>query len=390
LFAARSLAQALCDELLAWAANERCIVVEHLLLRPKFPGDALYPACADGACQTCGDEDPYSFRITFVMPGWTTAYKDNMDLRRFAERSIQQETPAHLLGKTCWVGNDGFVENPCAEVVGQLAALLIANGVPSDGVEADDSEACVCALEIYHEFSRAFVAWYENRARDYFQTAALGTRLQAEFASQVSLADSDCAALMDDPLWSEVEALMVAHFQQVVLHGLQFERFEAAWRRWLQANARFDWTEERLHERVAAILRARLLDASASAEALHGCAVAILRQYGSAFYDWMADNLAQGREVDDFTAFAPGALSLGAELRFTPGTAVAIGEMLKERYAGYREVSYRLWVVGQLLGNLRNIYPGATLHDCDDGSDRNPVRLDNTALGNYPLRGSLS
>ncbi|RDE50475.1 MAG: hypothetical protein DVS81_11095 [Candidatus Accumulibacter meliphilus] len=390
LFAARSLAQALCDELLAWAANERCIVVEHLLLRPKFPGDALYPACADGACRTCGDEDPYSFRITFVMPGWTTAYKDNMDLRRFAERSIQQETPAHLLGKTCWVGNDGFVENPCAEVVDQLAALLIATSAPSEGVEAGDSEACACALEIYHEFSRAFVAWYENRAHDHFQSAALGARLQAEFASQVRLADSDCAALMEDPLWSEVEALMVAHFRQVVLHGLQFERFEGAWRRWLQANARFDWAEERLHERVAAILRARLLDASASADALHGCAVAILRQYGSAFYDWMADNLAQGREVDEFTAFAPGAVSLGAELGFTPGTAVAIGEMLKERYAGYREVSYRLWVVGQLLGNLRNIYPGATLHDCDDGSDRNPVRLDNTALGNYPLRGSLS
>ena len=41
-----------------------------------------------------------------------------------------------------------------------------------------------------------------------------------------------------------------------------------------------------------------------------------------------------------------------------------------------------------LLGKLSNTYPGATLHDCDDGSDINPVRLDNTALGNYPLRTS--
>ena len=33
-----------------WAAHKRAIVVEHLLLRPKFPGDALYPACTDGPC----------------------------------------------------------------------------------------------------------------------------------------------------------------------------------------------------------------------------------------------------------------------------------------------------------------------------------------------------
>jgi hypothetical protein len=43
-----------------------------------------------------------------------------------------------------------------------------------------------------------------------------------------------------------------------------------------------------------------------------------------------------------------------------------------------------------LLSRLRNVYPGATLHDCDDGSDHNPVRLDNTALGNYPLRTSVT
>ena len=60
------------------------IVVEHLLLRPKFIGDAVYPACCDAGCSTCGNEDPYSFRLTFVMPGWTEQYTDNLDLRVFA------------------------------------------------------------------------------------------------------------------------------------------------------------------------------------------------------------------------------------------------------------------------------------------------------------------
>ena len=41
----RAAAYALIDLLATWSAHKRAIVVEHLLLRPKFPGDALYPAC---------------------------------------------------------------------------------------------------------------------------------------------------------------------------------------------------------------------------------------------------------------------------------------------------------------------------------------------------------
>jgi hypothetical protein len=34
-----------------------------------------------------------------------------------------------------------------------------------------------------------------------------------------------------------------------------------------------------------------------------------------------------------------------------------------------------------VLADLRNTYPRATLHDCDAGSDVNPVRLGHSALG---------
>jgi len=71
------------------------------LLRPKFPGDALYPVCVEGECDTC-DTDPYSFRLTFVMPGWTAPYSVNLDMRRFAERTIRMKprafTAENLLG----------------------------------------------------------------------------------------------------------------------------------------------------------------------------------------------------------------------------------------------------------------------------------------------------
>jgi len=51
-------------------------------------------------------------------------------------------------------------------------------------------------------------------------------------------------------------------------------------------------------------------------------------------------------------------------------------------YTEWVEVSYRLNILLRIFTHLKSIYPTATLHDCDDGSDDNPVRLDNTILGN--------
>jgi hypothetical protein len=75
-------------------------------------------------------------------------------------------------------------------------------------------------------------------------------------------------------------------------------------------------------------------------------------------------------------------------MSFTAGTNEKIAALLHDRYASYARPSYWLWAVVTLLANLHNTYPGATLHDCDDGSDRNPVRLGSTALGNYPNRST--
>jgi hypothetical protein len=51
------------------------------------------------------------------------------------------------------------------------------------------------------------------------------------------------------------------------------------------------------------------------------------------------------------------------------------------RYTSYAQVSYLLRLVVDALSELRNTYPGGTLHDCDEGDDRNPIRLNQTALG---------
>ena len=109
-----------------------------------------------------------------------------------------------------------------------------------------------------------------------------------------------------------------------------------------------------------------------------------------AFHEWMKANIAGGAAFDALSKFDPPAIALCAGMSFKPGTAAAVATLLGERYGAYKKASYWLWAVVNLLSGLRNTYPGATLHDCDEGSDLNPVRLDNTALGNYPLRTTLT
>ncbi|AZA62986.1 hypothetical protein [Chryseobacterium indoltheticum] len=48
--------------------------------------------------------DPYSYRISVVLPGFAYRFQDP-DFRRYAETVIRQEIPAHVLAKICWVGD---------------------------------------------------------------------------------------------------------------------------------------------------------------------------------------------------------------------------------------------------------------------------------------------
>lgn len=70
---------------------------------PLRDGDPLLPVCLSPGCCDCGDEDPYSFRITVVANGEDGPAGTDMDFRRFAEQTIRLETPAHLGVKICWV-----------------------------------------------------------------------------------------------------------------------------------------------------------------------------------------------------------------------------------------------------------------------------------------------
>jgi hypothetical protein len=60
------------------------------------------PICVDPSCTDCADDDPYSYRLTIVLPAYAGRFQ-NMDFRRYAEETIRLETPAHVLPKICWI-----------------------------------------------------------------------------------------------------------------------------------------------------------------------------------------------------------------------------------------------------------------------------------------------
>ncbi|QXE88232.1 hypothetical protein KP003_07465 [Geomonas nitrogeniifigens] len=366
--------------------DRRMIVVEHLLLRPKFPGDALYPACTEGACSTCGAEDPYSFRLTLVMPGWLDPFHTDLEMRGYADRVIRQEVPAHLVAKICWVGNDGYVEDPCDPVLARLATLLERSGHKADGLAPSADEACACAILIYREFSQVFKGWYQDKFLDHFHTDALKMELELLFDAKVTPEQIACVVLPFE-LWSQVLASMVEHFGHIARYGWQYQRFQKAWCEWLELNATFDWMDERLEERVEAILTRNLMSAKEARTGtgfrLCNCARALLTAFGVEFYQWL-DGLFRSGSFSPDIALPTFPIELPpacAGLTFQAGTLDQVRALLEERYHAYSEVSYRLRVVLDLLGALSNSYPPATLHDCDEGNDKNPVRLGTTALG---------
>jgi hypothetical protein len=70
--------------------------------------DTLLGICIPNDCSMCGEEDPYSFRLTLVLNGEIGLVNTDIVFRRFAEKTIREEVPAHLGVKICWVSAEQF------------------------------------------------------------------------------------------------------------------------------------------------------------------------------------------------------------------------------------------------------------------------------------------
>jgi hypothetical protein len=79
-------------------------LIEHILLRPLIIRDDAYllSPCIQDACEMHpGLKDPYSFRMSLVIPYWTGRCKD-LNFRTFFEKIAREEAPAHIHVKVCW------------------------------------------------------------------------------------------------------------------------------------------------------------------------------------------------------------------------------------------------------------------------------------------------
>lgn len=89
-------------------SEEGMFIIEHILLRPDLTRkngftNQFMPVSTEN-CESCEPLDPYSYRVTVVLPGWTYRFS-NIDFRNFMEDLIRKELPAHVLARICWVGD---------------------------------------------------------------------------------------------------------------------------------------------------------------------------------------------------------------------------------------------------------------------------------------------
>jgi hypothetical protein len=84
-------------------------LIEHILLRPQAVDDPRMDICLGEGCEPCGDEDPYSFRVSVVLPYWPEDFR-NLDYRAQVERTIREEAPAHVQVRICWIDQAQMME----------------------------------------------------------------------------------------------------------------------------------------------------------------------------------------------------------------------------------------------------------------------------------------
>lgn len=101
--------------------SEGMHLIEHILLRPRFvlPSQLmikggeqtplediykLFEVCLNDHCEFCGEEDPYSFRMSLILPCWHDR-SQSMDFRAYFESIARTEAPAHCTIKICWINN---------------------------------------------------------------------------------------------------------------------------------------------------------------------------------------------------------------------------------------------------------------------------------------------
>lgn len=130
-------------------------LIEHILLRPRSNKFKLATVCLDPTCDFCGEQDPYSFRMSFVLPYWPLHFR-TIAFRTYLEDIIRQEAPAHTTVKVCWVDNAALFEFETA-CKNWITALAKYASDPStvDALQAANDKLLPLLFNLHSEFPEA-------------------------------------------------------------------------------------------------------------------------------------------------------------------------------------------------------------------------------------------
>ena len=242
-----------------------------------------------------------------------------------------------------------------------------------------------CAVEIDDRYAAAFREWFDAHAVIHLPANVIASRAAPRCSSERRRCPtSTCAGVID----ADVRAARSTRSSSTTSWSRRATRVpvrtvRGRLVRWLAADAAIDWHAERLQETVTEILPmlSWMHDGRRSRDALQ------LRRDDPGPLRQRIPRLdaRQHRRRSRHPATSPRSsrrrsrharVSRSTRRRSTP-----CGSCSPRGTAAYVEASYRLQVLVDALADLRNTYPRATLHDCDEGSDFNPVRLGQTALG---------
>ncbi len=141
---------------------EGMYVVEHMLLRPAFDiptekYNLFFPVCIEPNGHYCPPLDPYSFRVTVVLPGYSMRLR-NKHFRRFAERMIRMEMPAHVLPRICFVNEEHMAKFETA-----WQEWLTARHAAADSKQQADDEILT---RLKSELENLFTIYEEGQLAD--------------------------------------------------------------------------------------------------------------------------------------------------------------------------------------------------------------------------------
>ena len=151
-------------------SEEGLYLIEDLLLRPRGPEDPLLPICKGAA--GCADADPYSYRVHLLLPAFGHRFGQPA-FRAYAEQTLREECPAHLLPKICWLDREDM-----ARVEGAYRDwIFLVTGVDDSNRRRKLEDLFAALAEVKNTYPRATLAGCDDeRPHFVLSRTALGTQ----------------------------------------------------------------------------------------------------------------------------------------------------------------------------------------------------------------------